>query len=200
MWIMNIVWPATALYLSVFALWGYFRYGRRMARDAMQHNSAMLHNSDTGKRKPQWHQYAISTSHCGAGCTIADIFAESGSFALGLTLFGLSLWASYAVDFAAAWLLGIVFQYFSIKPMKKLSSGEALFAAVKADTLSIVAFQVGMYAWMALTFFVFFPSPHLTPNEPAFWFMMQIAMVLGFATAYPMNVWLVSIGVKEAMG
>lgn len=31
-WIMNIVWPVNALYLSVFALWAYFRASRsRMA-------------------------------------------------------------------------------------------------------------------------------------------------------------------------
>ena len=38
MWIMNVVWPVTALYFSVFGLWGYFRIGRahgkgRHARD-----------------------------------------------------------------------------------------------------------------------------------------------------------------------
>ena len=36
MWIMNPVWPVTALYFSVFGLWAYFRIGRRMAKDAMQ--------------------------------------------------------------------------------------------------------------------------------------------------------------------
>ena len=35
MWIMNVVWPVTALYFSVFALWGYFRIGRGMAKGAM---------------------------------------------------------------------------------------------------------------------------------------------------------------------
>jgi len=29
---------------------------------------------------------------------------------------------------------------------------------VKADTLSILSFQVGMYAWMALVFFKLFPA------------------------------------------
>ena len=82
---------------------------------------------------------------------------------------GSTLWASYAIDLAAAWTLGIVFQYFSIKPMRKLTAGAALVAAIKADTLSIVAFQVGMYGWMAVVYFVLFPGPHLTPFEPVYW-------------------------------
>ena len=37
MWVMNIVWPVTALYFSVVALWGYYRIGRRMAKNGMPH-------------------------------------------------------------------------------------------------------------------------------------------------------------------
>lgn len=80
-----------------------------------------------------------------------------------------------------------------------LSAAGAVLAAIKADTLSILCFQVGMYAWMALTYFVLFPAPHLTPFQPAYWLMMQIAMVLGFLTSYPMNRWLIRRGLKEAM-
>jgi hypothetical protein len=36
MWIMNIVWPVTALYFSVFAGWGYFRLGRGITANAMR--------------------------------------------------------------------------------------------------------------------------------------------------------------------
>jgi hypothetical protein len=53
---------------------------------------------------------------------------------------------------------------------------------------------------MALTFFVFFPHPHLPPTEGGYWFMMQIGMILGFFTSYAMNRWLIRAGWKEAMG
>ena len=33
----------------------------------------------------------------------------------------------------------------------------------------------------------------------AYWFLMQVGMVLGFLTAYPVNAWLVRRGIKEAM-
>ena len=69
-----------------------------------------------------------------------------------------------------------------------------------ADTLSITAFQIGMYAFLALVYFKLFPAPHhLTPFDVRDWLMTQIAMICGFATSYPMNRWLISIGLKEAM-
>ncbi|MEP6539229.1 MAG: DUF4396 domain-containing protein, partial [Bryobacteraceae bacterium] len=36
-------------------------------------------------------------------------------------------------------------------------------------------------------------------NMPAYWFMMQIAMLVGFVTAYPANWWLIRKKFKEAM-
>jgi hypothetical protein len=32
-----------------------------------------------------------------------------------------------------------------------------------------------------------------------YWFLMQIGMILGFATSWPANVWLIRKGIKEAM-
>ena len=200
MWVMNLVWPITALYFSVFALWGYFRLGRPMARDAAGQMSHMKMEHTGEQRDPTWQQTAVATSHCGAGCTLGDIVAEFSIMGVGLTLFGSPLYASFAADLFLAWLLGIAFQYFSIKPMRDLSASQALQAALKADTLSILTFEIGLFGWMALTYFVFFPSPHLMPNQALYWFMMQIGMVLGVFTSYPMNRVLIKWGTKEAMG
>lgn len=206
MWIMNVVWPVTALYLSVFALWGYFSIGRGMTKSDM-HDMSKGQMQQHRKRKeaqasrdPTWRQTAVSDSHCGAGCAIGDIIAEFSLFALGWTLFGKSLYAEYAGDLLLAWLFGIVFQYFVITPVRNLSPGQGLAAAVKSDTLAIITFEIGLFAWMALTFFVFFPNPHLHPTDGGYWFMMQIGMIFGFFTSYPMNRWLIKAGWKEAMG
>jgi hypothetical protein len=196
--IMNIVWPVTALYLSVFALWGYYRIGRAKTKSAM-HDHSMPMKSAQQRNDPTAAQVAVGTSHCGAGCMLADVVCEFWIAAVGITLLGSMLWAEYAIDFVGAWTLGIVFQYFAIQPMRHLPVGQALVAAIKADTLSILAFQIGMYAWMALVHFRLFPHPHLTPFEPQYWLMMQIAMICGYATSFPMNWWLIRAGVKEAM-
>jgi hypothetical protein len=206
MWIMNVVWPVTALYFSVVALWGYYRIGRKMAKDAMQGmpegqmREEKNKREEQGRRDPTWKQTAVSDSHCGAGCTLGDIIAEFSIAGLGLTLLGSPLYAEFAADLLLAWLLGIAFQYFAIKPMRNLSASQALIAAVKADTLSILTFEIGLFAWMAFTYFVLFPAPHLKPTEPTYWFMMQLGMMIGFFTSYPMNRLLMVRGIKEVMG
>jgi hypothetical protein len=95
-----------------------------------------------------------------------------------------------------------VFQYFAIVPMRGLSFGKGVVAAVKADTLSLTAWQVGMYGGMAMMQFALFKPHygHIAPvYTPEFRFAMQLAMLAGFATAYPVNWWLVRSGIKEAM-
>jgi hypothetical protein len=52
---------------------------------------------------------------------------------------------------------------------------------------------------MALSRYVLFANPHLKPTEAIFWFMMQVGMVLGFLTAYPINIFLIKKGWKETM-
>lgn len=61
---------------------------------------------------------------------------------------------------------------------------EGLKAAIQADTLSLTAFEIGPFGWMAIVHYFMLPS--VNPNTAAYWFMMQIGMYLGFATSYPM--------------
>ena len=121
---------------------------------------------------------------------------------LQLTLFGTRMVALWIPDFLFAFLFGIGFQYWSIVPMRQLSPGEGIRAALKADVLSIGAWQIGMYGGMALIQFLWF-APQFgglaEPGQPEFWMAMQIAMLAGFCTSYPMNWLLVRNGVKEAM-
>jgi hypothetical protein len=138
--------------------------------------------------------------HCGAGCTLGDIIAEWAVFLTGITLLGDALYAEFAGDYVLAILLGLVFQYLAIAPMRGLGFREGIVAAAKADFLSLTAFEVGLFGWMALQALVLFPEPHrLHPDSWVYWFGMQIGMCLGFVTAYPVNAWLIRRGIKEAM-
>jgi hypothetical protein len=76
--------------------------------------------------------------------------------------------------------------------------GELARRAAKADLYSLPAFEVGLFVWMGLTFFVV-SDPHLEADSVVFWFMMQVGMAIGFLTSYPANAWLIRCGVKEAM-
>ena len=82
--------------------------------------------------------------------------------------------------------------------MKDISTTNALKSALKADALSLTFWQIGMYGWMAIYFFVIFDYRQQS-NNPVFWFMMQIAMIIGSLTAYPVNWWLIKGGIKERM-
>ncbi len=197
MWIMDIVWPVTALYSGPLGLWAYYRVGRLSSRQNLR-EAHERGEKDPGKKKPFWQITGVGATHCGAGCTLADIFAEWIMVAVPWTLFGKKIFAAWVADYVLAFAFGIAFQYFTIAPMRNLGVVEGLKAAVKADTLSLTAWQVGMYGWMAIVTFLIF-NHELEKTNPVFWFMMQIAMLGGFLTSYPVNWWLLKSGMKEKM-
>lgn len=210
MWIMNLVWPITALFGTVWILWQYFVYGRLATREQVQ--PAMQRGQDPPNKKltPYPVMVANGALHCGSGCTLGDICAEwlvfaapSIAVAFGWQrVFYHKIFAVWIVDYLFAYAFGIVFQYFTIAPMRGLSLGQGIVAAVKADTLSLTAWQVGMYGFMAFAYFFIFRAvlnAEMATDTVEFWFMMQIAMIFGFLTEYPANWWLIRAGFKETM-
>lgn len=112
------------------------------------------------------------------------------------------MFAVWILDFLFAFAFGIAFQYFTIVPMRHLGTMQGIGQAVKADTLSLTAWQIGMYGFMALANLWLFQrvfGARLEVNSPEFWFMMQIAMICGFIASYPVNWWLLKSGIKEKM-
>jgi hypothetical protein len=198
MWIMNLVWPITGLYAGPLALWAYYLVGRLSTRKAMQEAKKRGEQKLPGREKPFWQSAGLAATHCGSGCTLGDICAEWLIVLSPFSLFGKEIFGAWALDFTFAFAFGIAFQYFTIVPMKKLSPGKGLVEALKADTLSLTCWQLGMYGWMAVATFAIF-GRELAKTDPVFWFMMQIAMLFGFMTAYPMNWWLLRRGIKEKM-
>lgn len=210
MWIMNLVWPLTALFGSVVWLAFYLAWGREAARaESMPGKQAQA--DDRKATKPPFPvMVAKASSHCGAGCTLGDIVAEWLAFAVPAvaiifgwkSLFADKIFAVWVLDFVLAFLFGIIFQYFTIKPMRNLSPKEAIVEALKADAASISAWQIGMYGFMAVGQFVWLKRAYgetAGVDTPEFWFLMQLAMVCGFATSFPVNWLLLRMGVKEEM-
>ena len=214
MWIMNVVWPVTALFGTVVTVWAYFRWGRLATHAKMKAAMQRDEKPPNKVHTPFPVMVGKGTTHCGSGCALGDITAEF----LALSLPAVAIWfgwktlfpedetgkifAVWILDYVFAFTLGIVFQYFTIKPMRNLRPLEGLIAAVKADTLSLTAWQVGMYGFMAVAHF--YLAAHvwehpINPSMPEFWFLMQVAMVFGFITSYPVNWWLIRAGIKEKM-
>lgn len=214
MWIMDVVWPVTALYMGPLAVWAYYRMGIGSAKDHMPKEKKErreklaepiddpVHKKEVKAGKPFWEIVFVGVTHCGSGCTLGDIWAEFMIFFTGFAFAGDApdkIFQSYLVmDYILAYLLGIVFQYFSIAPMRGISGFKGIWAAIKADTLSLTAFEMGLFGWMAIEHFFIF-HPDVKPDQATYWFMMQIGMCIGFLTAYPMNWWLIKKGLKEAM-
>ncbi|MEP6631517.1 MAG: DUF4396 domain-containing protein [Lapillicoccus sp.] len=198
--VMAFVWPLTMLFGSLVWLTFYWRHGRGPAPG----------DEPSMAERPMPEAVAVGTSHCGAGCALGDLVGEFALVAVpaAAAVFGLGwlfderIFAAWVLDFVLAYLFGIVFQYFSIAPMRNLTMRQGIWAAVKADTFSITAWQVGMYGLMAVGQFLVLPALFARRADPLtleFWFMMQLAMVAGFATAYPVNWLLIRRGLKEKM-
>jgi hypothetical protein len=150
--------------------------------------------------RPWWVTMAIEVSHCGSGCALGDVISEFAIFWLALTIAGTTLLAEYTGDYTLALAFGILFQYFAIAPMRGLGLRDGLKAAAKADFLSLTAFEIGLFGWMAIMTLVLFPAPHhLATSSAAFWFLMQVGMIIGYFTSWPANVWLVKRGIKIPM-
>ena len=210
--IMNLVWPITGLYAGPLALWAYQLYGRPPA-ETSQHTATIKTRKPTkadGVCVPFFAKVGKGALHCGAGCTLGDILAELLAYFAPTVIvwlgynsyFGEKIFAIWILDYILALLIGIAFQYASIMPMRHLSPGRGIIEAVKADVLSLSAWQVGMYGFMELMHFGLFAAvlgTTLSAGMPEFWASMQLAMIAGLVTAYPMNWWLIRRGIKHAM-
>ena len=191
--VMNAVWMLTGLWAGILGLWAYFAFGRTKTRK----DSSM---SAMEMKRVRWQSVTLSTLHCGAGCTLADIIGELLMLGIPIALGGSLLFGGWLVDYILALFFGVCFQYSAIRQMNpSMPANMAIGKAVKADFLSLTAWQIGMYTWMALSVFVLFAGGGPARDSAEFWFMMQIAMMVGFVFAYPVNVALIKYGVKSSM-
>ena len=152
------------------------------------------------KGRPRWQSVVLSTLHCGAGCTLADIVGEWFLFFVPVAIGGSILAGTWVVDYLLALAFGIGFQYAAIRGMERtLPRCEAIRRAAKADILSLTAWQAGMYGWMAVAIFALNGGEAMPRTSFVFWFSMQVAMACGFLVALPVNILLIRAGIKKGM-
>lgn len=199
MMIMNIAWPVTALFIWPVVLFVYFKHGRAQVGNGPSRGGGHDHSHHNNHHQvPVWVNRYIASTHCAAGCSLGDILGETFIYVFGLTIAGSFLWMGYIVDFILALIFGLAFQFYSIKPMQPNKGVAAILKqAFKADILSLISFQVGMYLWMFVSVYMIFAET-INAGDPIFWLMMQIAMILGMITTMPVNKWLINVGIKHA--
>ncbi len=150
--------------------------------------------------RPRWQSVVLSTLHCGAGCTLADLVGEWFLYFVPVAIGGSLIAGSWVIDYILALGFGIGFQYAAIRGMEPATPrGEIVRRAAKADVLSLTAWQAGMYGWMAVVIFALNNGVALPRTSFQFWFMMQVAMACGFLVALPVNIGLIRAGIKKGM-
>jgi len=164
-----------------------------MTNNTKEHAHDHMHHSST---TPFYVSVLIGVTHCGAGCVLGDIVGEWLVYGTNPLINGRTLWPEMLIDYAFALLFGILFQYFSIAPMSGEWGAKSLIRAAKADIASLTTFEIGLFGWMA-AYQIGIWRWRLGVVTTVYWWMMQVGMVLGFITAFPMNWVLIKVGIKE---
>ena len=145
--------------------------------------------------KPLWKQSVGSTIHCVAGDATGIIVAAAITAALGLPM-----WIDLIVEYVAGFSFGLlIFQSLFMKDMMGGSYAKAVRHSLLPEWLSMNMMMAGMFPTMV----VLMMSRDMRAMEPAelvFWGAMSAAVAVGFVTAFPVNVWLVRVGLKHGMG
>lgn len=188
--VMRWVWPLTFLWCGVFGLAMYLGFGRTPARGTLPHS-----------QRPMWQSVALGVTHCGAGCSLADLLVETAMFVFGLgfVVFGHEVFGTWIVDYVFALCFGVIFQFAAKVAMSDEATPALWWQSFKTDFWSLTSWQIGMYGWMAISIFTLFGDSTMKPDHWVFWLMMQVAMLAGFVTAYPANWVLIRKGIKERM-
>ncbi len=169
--LMKWVWALTVLYSGPIGLAIYFFSGRaQIARDSI------------------WRRSFRSVAHCYSGCgagEVAGILIAVGLLALS------TVWVAI-LTFSLAYAAGFAL---TVGPLMQEGVGfkQALWDAFYSETASITVMEItaiGLDLWLA---------GNATMAEPLFWSSLVFSLTAGLAVAYPVNVWLIKVGVKEGM-
>ncbi len=145
--------------------------------------------------KPLWKQSIGSTIHCVAGDATGIIVAAVVTSALGLPM-----WVDMVVEYVAGFAFGLlVFQSLFMKDMMGGSYLKAVRHSLLPEWLSMNMMMAGMFPTMVVLM-MGRDMRAMVPTELVFWGAMSAAVGVGFITAYPINMWLVHVGLKHGMG
>ena len=141
----------------------------------------------------RWRQVLGSTMHCVAGDGVGILAGAIVASQLTLA-HPLEIALEYGLGFAFGWT---IFQALFARGMAGGSYRRALATTFLPEFLSMNLLMAGMMLIASLGRIVV--GGRLSPLAPAFWFVMSMALLAGFVTAYPINWWLVAKGLKHGM-
>jgi hypothetical protein len=169
--LMKWVWGFTVLYSGPLGLAIYYYSGRKeIERDSVPRR---------GFR---------STAHCYSGCgagEIAGVFIAAGLLSLGN-------WWVAGITFLLAYVAGFAL---TVGPLMQqgVPFRQALWDAFLSESASITVMEIvaiGVDLWL---------GGGATIGEALFWSALVFSLTMGLLAAYPVNVLLIVLGVKEGM-
>lgn len=144
--------------------------------------------------KPLWKQTLGSTIHCIAGDATGIIVAAAIAAALGLPM-----WLDIIFEYVFGFAFGLlVFQALFMKDMLGGSYRKAVRRSFTPEWLSMNAVMAGTIPVMVILM-----SRDMSAIEATslrFWGVMSLATLVGLVVAFPVNMWLVAVGLKHGMG
>jgi hypothetical protein len=169
--VMKVVWGLTVFYSGPIGLAIYWTTGRKqIATDSI------------------WRRGWRSTAHCYSGCGMGEIVG----LVIAVGLLALATWATALLTFAFAFTFGLAL---TVGPLMQdgVPFGTALRDGLTSETASIVVMEVvaiGVDLWL---------SAGAGLGDVLFWSSLVVSLSLGLIAAWPVNVALVALGVKEGM-
>lgn len=144
--------------------------------------------------KPLWKQGVGSTIHCVAGDATGIIIAAAVTATLGLPM-----WIDIIVEYVAGFAFGLfIFQSLFMKKMMGGTYWENVRRSFMPEFISMNAMMAGM-APVMIFLMMGRDMRAMEPSELLFWGVMSIGVWVGFAIAYPANVWMVSRQMKHGL-
>lgn len=143
---------------------------------------------------PLWKQGVGSTIHCVAGDATGIILAATVT-----ALLGLPMWIDLIVEYIAGFSFGLfIFQALFMKRMMGGTYWENVRKSFMPEFISMNAMMAGMAPTMSLLM-MGRDMRAMDPLELIFWGVMSLGVMVGFAAAYPFNVWMVKKKIKHGL-
>lgn len=143
---------------------------------------------------PLWKQGIGSTIHCVAGDATGIILAAAVT-----ALLGLPMWIDLIVEYVAGFSFGLfIFQSLFMKRMMGGTYWENVRRSFMPEFISMNAMMAGMAPTMSLLM-MGRDMRAMDPLEFVFWGVMSLGVMVGFAAAYPFNVWMVKKKIKHGL-
>lgn len=169
--LMQLVWILTVLYSGPIGLMIYYYSGRKqIEQDSL------------------WRRSFRSVAHCYSGCGAGEVVGV----VTAVGLLSLGNWWVAGITFILAFAAGFALTMFPLM-QEGVPFHEALKDSAYSETASITVMEIvaiGVDLWLA---------GKSTMGDVLFWSSLVVSLTLGLVAAYPVNVILIKLGIKEGM-